>query len=358
MDSEQEASLPQQLKQEQTDQTNEDDNPEYDDNEADYDENTADNNNMDSSNTATTNNNSSSNNNNNNNTATNNNETRFSPQTKRKKQDLNESQKRVFNQTTSSLFSILAGLTKKQAAHLHQQQQQQQQQQKPNLSQMSQQPAQATRSAKPAHVSNTLSLTPQCPRNGNTSTSSSASNTSTNNLINNLPMNSSLLTLLNEKISGNVANSLQLQLKKNLELNNQTKNQNSNVRTNVRSTNGPSYYQQNLPNGDIANFNASALMNNLGLSNYDARLGTDNSLSLNSFIESIAKKTGSNIGPLGINEAKKIIEKFTTWLMLTSQTIADHYVAQYAGDVLQPKPEISASDVILAYKMMQKSQPQ
>lgn len=177
-----------------------------------------------------------------------------------------QQQKSSFNPTTSSLFSILAGLT--------------QQQQTAN-------PA----PRKTNQNTNTINLS-HCSRN-------SSSNTNNNNR----SANSSLLSLLNE----NVANSLQSQLKKNL------------------VPDRPSY---------------------------------DNSMPLDSFVESLAIKTGANIGPAGIAEAKKIIEKFTKSLLCSSQTIADHYIAPFVGESPQQKPEISPSDIMLAYKMMHKSHGQ
>lgn len=79
---------------------------------------------------------------------------------------------------------------------------------------------------------------------------------------------------------------------------------------------------------------------------------------LNAFIKIICRRTGSNVGSAGIAEARKIIDKFTTSLISSSQTIADHYLTPpsslYPGD-LQQRPEVSPSDIVLAYKMLQKS---
>lgn len=272
---------------------------------------------------------------------------KYSPQNKQKGQDFSSTQKN-FNQTTSSLFSILAGLTQQP-----QQQSQQHNQQRHQSNNQSQQ----QRNVKAAHSGNTISLS-QCSKNGN------SNNNNTSSFINNPPINSSLLTLLNEKISGNVASALQTQLKKNLDINQHTKvstSSNPNSRATASNPNGH-FNQQNTPSHDNNNYNnnGTSILNSLCSNNGTLQLseGDGPGSMLNHFIESVSKKTGSNIGLSGIAEAKKIIEKFTTWLICSSQTIADHYIAPFAGEAPQQKPEISASDVILAYKMMQKSHPQ
>jgi len=244
---------------------------------------------------------------------------RISPQPKQKAQDT--SSQKNFNPTTSSLFSILAGLT--------QQQQQQLNQPQPPVS----------RNIKTVQGTNTINIS-QCSRNPVTS---------------NLPVNSSLLSLLNEKISGNVATSLQTQLKKSLGKDSRSKISTAASRQNVSSS-ANSYYPSN--NNDTSFNNNTSMLSGLCSGTDDTRLAYDNSIPLNSFIESIAVRTGSNIGPSGIAEAKKIVEKFTTSLICSSQTIADHYLAPYVGDAAQQKPEISPSDVVLAYKMMHKSHGQ
>lgn len=281
---------------------------------------------------------------------------RLEPQANKQKnqQDSNAAQKN-FNQTTSSLFSILAGLTQQP----QQQQQLQQQNQNPRPQTGGQQQSSVSRTIKTAHGANTINIS-QCSRN----TSNNSNNNNNNNNIN-PPVNSSLLTLLNEKISGNVASSLQSQLKKSLLDSNQIKvptTSTPNSRQNVSSPANHSYYQANMCNNldtSVNYNNGSSILNSLCAGNGDSRLlNYDGSLPLNSFIELIAIKTGSNIGPAGVAEAKKIIEKFTTSLICNSQTIADHYLAPFIGDVPQQKPEISPSDVMLAYKMMHKSHAQ
>ena len=277
---------------------------------------------------------------------------RFGAQAKQNTPDSSAQQKN-FNQTTSSLFSILAGLT--------QQPQQQLQNQRQNLS--GQQQSSISRNIKTAHGANTISIS-QCSRNNiNNNISSNINN-------NNGPVNSSLLSLLNEKISGNVASSLQSQLKKSLDssqLKVPTPTTTPLSRQSISSPANQSYYHQsnlnnnnNNNNNDSTNYNnGTSILSSLCSSNGDNRLSNfDSSLPLNSFIELIAIKTGSNIGSSGVAEAKKIIEKFTTSLICSSQTIADHYLAPFGGEAPQQKPEISPSDVMLAYKMMHKSYTQ
>lgn len=244
---------------------------------------------------------------------------RTGPLPKQKNQDTNIHKKNNFNPTTSSLFSILAGLT------------QQQQQVNPSQPPM-------PRNLKSVSGTNTINIS-QCSKN--------SINTA------NMPVNSSLLSLLNEKISGNVANSLQSQLKKSLSSENRSKVQ-SPSRQNINS--GTSLLPS-MTIGNETNFNNStSILNSLCSGTSDSRpLHDNNTISLNSFIESIASKTGSNLGPAGVAETKRIIEKFTSSLICSSQTIADHYLAPFAGDVPQQKPEISPSDLLLAYKMMHKS---
>lgn len=248
----------------------------------------------------------------------------LSPQSKQNRLlDTNVSQAGL-NPTTSSLFSILAGIT----------QSQQQLQNKLPLREST------PKDLKVAHTNNTISVS-QCPRA---------------HLNNSGPANSSLLSLLNEKISGNVANSLHNQLKKSLGSDMRVKRSLAGSAQSNSTSNNLPHYQPN--NNDLGFNNSTSILNTLCSRNSDTRLPFDNSLPLNSFIESIALRTGSNIGNAGIAEAKRIIEKFTTSLICSSQTIADHYLAPFAGEVPQQKPEISPSDVVLAYKMMQKSHGQ
>lgn len=222
------------------------------------------------------------------------------------------------NPTTSSLFSILAGLTQQQNSN-------------PAHTQIS-------KSNKAAQGINTINISP-CPRN------------LTNN---DRPVNSSLLSLLNEKISGNVASSLQNQLKKSLGTESRTKSSTVTSQQGVTSPISTPYYHAN--HHDSGLINSSSILSSLCTGNADTRLS--HSYPINSFIESIASRTGSNIGPGGIAEARRIIEKFTTSLICSSQTIADHYIAPFAGEIPQQKPEISPSDLVLAYKMMHKSHGQ
>lgn len=241
-----------------------------------------------------------------------------------------------FNSTTSSLFSILAGLTA--------------QQQKNQINQQQQQPS-LPRNIKTAHGTNTINIS-ECSRN------------TSNNNNSNRPVNSSLLSLLNEKISGNVASSLQNQLKKSLS--DQRGRLSSSTSRHVSpspalNTNSSFYQSKNNNDSNTLNSNGTSLLSNFcntGVGLNDDALSYDTSMPLNSFVETIAIRTGSNIGPSGVAEVKKFIEKFTTSLICSSQTIADHYIAPYGGEVTQQKPEISPSDVILAYKMMNKSQMQ
>lgn len=232
------------------------------------------------------------------------------------------------NPTTSSLFSILAGLTQQQQAS-------QPQQLGPPMS----------RNVKTAQGTNTINIS-QCSRNPISSSSVSNSRT----------VNSSLLSLLNEKISNNVSSSLQNHIKKSLNSDPRAKISTSSPMQSILSPASTSHYSTN---NDNSNFNNStSILNSLCSGNGDNRPNYDNSLPLNSFIESIAIKTGSNIGQAGIAEAKKILEKFTSSLICNSQTIADHYLAPFGGEVPQQKPEISSSDIMLAYKMMHKSHGQ
>lgn len=224
------------------------------------------------------------------------------------------------NQTTSSLFSILAGLTQQQT---------------------NQPQAPISRNVKTAQGTNTINISTQSPRNNQSSNQ-------------NRPVNSSLLSLLNEKISGNVASSLQNQLKKTLDQRGKTNTSNS-TRNNVTAPSNALHYQS-ISNFNETNFNNSSLLNSLCTPNSDLQTSCDSPLY--SFIESVALRSGSNIGSSGIAEVKKIIERFTTSLISSSQTIADHYLAPFGGEVPQQKPEISPSDVMLAYKMMHKSHGQ
>lgn len=248
----------------------------------------------------------------------------------------------------SSLFSILAGLTQQQ------------------------------------QVNQNTTITPANQKAGSIDMTQASHNSGNNiNNNNNRPVNSSLLSLLNEKISGsNVATSLQSQLKKTLTADARSKIPNQKSRQSLTSPANPSIYQNNgdssfnnssslmnqpgssilnngsnLLNGSSFLNNSSSLLNGLCSGNGDNRLSEDNSETFNTFIESIAIKTNSNIGPAGVAEAKRIIEKFTKSLLCSSQTIADHYIAPFVGEMPQQKPEISPSDIILAYKMMHKSQP-
>lgn len=230
------------------------------------------------------------------------------------------------NPTTSSLFSILAGLTQQQQAN----------QPQPPIS----------RNIKTAQGTNTINIS-QCSRN--------PINSSSNNN-NSRTVNSSLMSLLNEKISNNVSSSLQAHIKKNVKSDCRNKISTSTPMQSVLSPASTSHYSNN---NDSNNFNnGTSILNNLCSGNGDGYSALDNSMPLNSFIESIAIKTGANIGQAGIAEAKKILEKFTSSLVCSSQTIADHYLAPYGGDVPQQKPEISPSDIMLAYKMMHKSHGQ
>lgn len=272
-----------------------------------------------------------------------------SPQKQQKaNQDSSNSQNSPYN-VQSSLFSILAGLT--------------QQQQKTN------QPA----------ASLDIKNNQKVP--GSSSADSSLASKSDS------PINSSFLLLLNEEISGsNVATSLHSQLKKTLT--NETKIKGSSQQKQRQSIASPANPPLNDNDGDSSFNNGSTFLNNPGssfLSNgsgivngssflnnnnssllngpctggsSDNRASRDNStIILDSFIESIAVKTNSNIGQAGIVEARKIIEKFTSSLLNSSQTIADHYITPCVGEAPQQKPEISPSDIVLAYKMMHKSQP-
>lgn len=226
------------------------------------------------------------------------------------------------NPTTSSLFSILAGLTQQQ-----------------NINQA--QNVYSPKDLKTANGTNTINLSP-CPRN--------MSNNSDR------PVNSSLLSLLNEKLSSDVNGSLQNKISKST--NSESRAKLSTVTSQNQGTASvkPQYSYQ-TSNNDSSFNNGSSILSSLCTGNVSASLSY-NSSPLSSFIESIANKTGSNIGPAGIAEAKRIIEKFTTSLICSSQTIADHYIAPFAGEVPQQKPEISASDLVLAYKMMHKSHGQ
>lgn len=230
------------------------------------------------------------------------------------------------NPTTSSLFSILAGLTQQQQAN-------QPQQLGPSMS----------RNVRTAQGANTINIS-QCSRNSITTNGS-----------NSRTVNSSLLSLLNEKITNNVSSSLQAHIKKNM--NSEPRNKIS-TSTPMQSVLPPPVSYQSTVNDNTSFNNSTSILNSLCSGNGDNRLAYDNSIPLNSFIESIAIKTGSNIGQAGIAEAKKILEKFTSSLICSSQTIADHYLAPFGGEVPQQKPEISPSDVMLAYKMMHKSHGQ
>ena len=268
---------------------------------------------------------------------------RYSPPRNQKTNDssTNSAQQKQFSQTASSLFSILAGLA--------QQPQQQQNQRSNNGSgQMSNS---STRNIKAVSSANTINIT-QCSKN------TTSSNNNSNNF-NNQSANSCLLSLLNEKISGNVASTIQSQLKKTWDANQvkapATSAQNSS-RQNLASPATQLNYSSGMLNSDSTLNAGTSILSSLCAGNGESRVSNhDGSVPLNSFIEMIASKTGSNIGASGVAEAKKIIEKFTTSLLCSSQTIADHYVAPYGGDVTQQKPEISPSDVLLAYKMMHKS---
>lgn len=251
---------------------------------------------------------------------------RLSPQSRQNRiPDTNVSQASL-NPTTSSLFSILAGLTQQQQQNIPPQQ------------------VPTPNDLKVNHTNNTISVT-QCSR----TPSNNPSRPTTS---------STILSLLNENlakgnISGTLANALRNQLKKSLAPDGSTKKTQPVSTQNNSISSGMPYYQQN--NNDLGFNDSSYNLNTHCSGNSDSRLPFDNSLPLNSFIESIALRTGSNIGTAGIAEAKKIIEKFITSLICSSQTIADHYLAPFAGEVPQQKPEISPSDVVLAYKMMQKS---
>lgn len=243
----------------------------------------------------------------------------------------------------SSLFSILAGLTQQQQVN---------------------QPTNTN------NIKGVIELTP-----------ASRGNLSNQTAPGNRTVNSSLLSLLNEKISGSsVATSLQSHLKKTLkggDLSSQRSRQSVSSPANAPlfQNNGDLSYNNssplpNHPGTSLLNNDGSSLLNNESsfLNNSSSlpngqcpgngdRISQDNQVSLESFIELIAFKTNSNIGPAAIAEARKITEKFISSLLCSSQTIADHYVTPYVGEVPQQKPEISASDIVLAYKMMHKSQP-
>lgn len=232
-----------------------------------------------------------------------------------------------FSQQTSSLFSILAGLTQQTRPFTSQDNQ--------NLLSQQHQPS-VSKNAEPAHGNHSIDIN-QC-----------------NNSSNNLPVNSSLLTLLNEKFNGGLASSLQSNSNKSFPEPNPPRGASSLSCSNNRQ-NGTSLtnLQNTMANIETLNFNNNVV----NTTNGDTQLTSyDNSIPLNSFIELIAIRTGCNIGPAGIAEAKKIIERFTTSIICSSQTIADHYVAPFSTEVIQQKPEIGPSDVMLAYKMMQKTQ--
>lgn len=220
-----------------------------------------------------------------------------------------------FNQQTSSLFSLLAGLSQQNLVP----------QPQPSVS----------KTIKTVHGTNSINIT-QCSRNDNPT-------------INDVgPINSSLLSLLNENIS---ASSLKSQSARNLPDSHYSRGDSN------RQDDTPANFQSKIGSSEAFNYNNFvSLMNNptgeAQLMNYD------NSLPLNTFVELIAIRTGCNIGQAGVAEAKKIIEKFTMSLICNSQTIADHYVAPFSTEVIQQKTEIGPSDVMLAYKMMQKSNTQ
>lgn len=245
----------------------------------------------------------------------------------KKQQNPSAAQKNQINQMGSTLFTILAGLTQ---SGLNQQQQQQ-------SIPSQQQPA---------------------PKNSRTTQNTNSSNMYPNrtNSSNNRPANSSLLSLLNEKISGNVAVSLQDQLRKTMTTDGRSKGPTS--RQYSDSSNQNSYIQTGINESNYNNGGGTSILNGLISNNGDNRISLDNSIPINSFVETIASKTGSNIGPLGITQVKKMLEKFTASLLYSSQTIADHYLEPFGGEIMQQKPEISASDVILAYKMMLKTHGQ
>lgn len=299
--------------------------------------------------------------------------------------NLDDSQKNL-NNTTSSLFNILTSLT-------------QQPPQQSNQTQQQQQPV--SRIAKSANNSaNTINIS-QCSRPSSNSSIINISNNNNNNnnngnrgtnpsqsLPDGTPVNSSLLSLLNETIStlktqneksvaGNVATTLQNQLNS---VHKRQRQHNSSSPPNTASlfpSNNGNFSSlaalSGMSNGD-PNFGLS--MDSLGAAdmgrvsggghnNRSASLLVDNNNnSLNSFIRTIAAKTDSNIGPDGLNEVKRLIEKFTNSLLCNSQTIVDHYASleqcrSYGNtsfDTPQKKNEIKASDVQLAYKMMQKNQ--
>lgn len=159
-------------------------------------------------------------------------------------------------------------------------------------------------------------------------------------------VNSSLQSLLNENVAGS------LQVKDSLceskthsppDLNLQNLNRNkSSAQSDIASMNSTT------SSGEQPNHSFNILADSQPL---------NAPVTLESFILSIVQKTNVNIGPAGISEAIKILEKFTTSLFQSSQTIADHYVAPnsfYKIDSLS-KPEINPSDIILAYKMLQRT---
>lgn len=256
----------------------------------------------------------------------------------RKQQEPNAAQRnQQMNPMTSSLFSILAGLTQQQQMNPPQQQKMNPPQQQP-----------VPKNARASQSNNSLNNLAQQNRS-----SSNINNMNNNQNNNNRPANSSLLSLLNEKISGNVASSLQNQLRKTL-----TTDGRSKAPTSRQYSDSTSYIQQTGNNDTNFNGGATSILNGLISNNGDNRISLDSSIPINSFVETMASKTGSNIGPLGIAQVKKMLEKFTAALLYSSQTIADHYLEPFGGDVMQQKPEISASDVILAYKMMLKTNGQ
>lgn len=236
----------------------------------------------------------------------------------KKQQDSNAAINDQINPMASSLFSILAGLT-------------QQQQMNPPA----QQPI--SKNIKSASRSNNSVTLSQCRANSHI----------------NRPANSSLLSLLNEKISGNVASSLQNQLRKTI-----TTDGRPNIQRALRQYNDLSSYGQTDNQESNYNNGGTSILTGLVSNNGDNRITLDSSIPINSFIETMASKTGSNIGPQGVAHVKKMLEKFTTSLLYSSQTIADHYVESFGGDVAQQKPEIKESDITLAYKMILKSHGQ